>query len=146
VLRTKNNIHLISVFFCLSILVSVAFAQDKAVSENERALNKQEIIDLISNKTVTYFTTVGNIGSSTDHQLQTTFTKTDDSGGTLVAYSGRASSDGKWRVTEESRLVRQYDSVKWGNKPFQSRIVEKSGKYYVRFGTAEDHEIASIKN
>jgi hypothetical protein len=146
VLRTKKNIHLIPVLFYLSMLVGTVFAQDKATSENEKVLNKQEIIDLISNKTVAYQTTVGNLSSMTEHQLHTTFTKTDDSGGTLVSYAGRSSSDGKWRVTEDSKLVRQYESVKWGNKPFQSRIVEKSGKYYVRFGTAEDHEIVNIKN
>jgi hypothetical protein len=131
-------------------MVGIASAEDQAIPANARTLSKQEVLDLISNKKIIYMTKQATSASDgNEGSLQLDFTKTEESGGTLTAYAhGRvsgSSSGGKWYVRDDSRLVRQYDKVTWGNKPFQSRIVEKNGKYFVRFGAAEDHEIVKIE-
>jgi hypothetical protein len=147
--RPMRSILSVSLFCLISIMVGIASAEDQAIHENTRTLSKQEILDLISNKKVVYMTAKATSASdSREGSLEVSFKKTEESGGTLMAYAhgkGSGSSSGKWYVSDESRLVRQYDMVKWGNKPFQSSIVEKNGKYFVRFGAAEDHEIVTIE-
>jgi hypothetical protein len=144
-----RNIFLAAICSLMSAPLSFALAQDKSSSEAARTLSKQEVLDLIANKTISYMT--GKATSTSDSlqgRLQTTFKKTDASGGTLVAYAhgkGSSSSSGKWYVAEDARLVRQYERVQWGDKPYFSSIVEKNGKYFVRFGAAEDHEIIKIE-
>jgi len=149
-LNNIRNCFLVLLCSFISIPVGTAFAQENAELGNARQLNKQEIIDLISNKKITYMTRhATSVSDSNEGSVQINFTKTEESGGTLTAYAhGRvsgSSSGGKWNVGDDSRLVRQYDKVTWGNKPFPSRFVEKNGKYFVRFGTAEDHEIVKIE-
>lgn len=126
------------VFFCslVSIPGGIAFAQGNSGFENARQLNKQEIIDLIANKTVRYRITVG---SQTESDVNVemnkiTFTKTEEFGGNLSAFSTKSSTDGKWYVNDKSRLVRQYDRVAWGNKPFGVGVFENKGKYYWKIG------------
>ena len=77
--------------------------------------------------------------------MKTTFTKTEESGGTLSAYAPGSSSDGEWHVNDNARLVvRQYDKVNWGNKPFTVGVFENSGKYYWKIGQ-EFQELLSIE-
>jgi hypothetical protein len=114
----------------------IAFAQGNTEFVNARQLNKQEIIDLIANKTVRYRITVGSPSDSDVNKdmNKITFTKTEESGGNLSAFSSKSSSDGKWYVNDNSRLVRQYDRVAWGNKPFGVSVFENKGKYYWKIG------------
>jgi hypothetical protein len=148
-LRPMRSILLVSIFCFISTMVGIASAEDQAIHGNARTLSKQEVLDLISNKKIIYMTSKATSASDLrEGSLEVRFKKTDESGGTLMAYANgntSGSSSGKWYVTDDSRLVRQYDLVKWGNKPFQSTIVVKNGKYFVRFGAAEDHEIVTIE-
>ena len=149
-LKTARTILLAAICLFMSVPLSFAFAQDKNTSENARTLSKQEVLDFIANKTISYLTSKATSVSDTQQGLlQTTFKKTEESGGTLMAYShGKgpsSSSSGKWYVSDDAKLVRQYDLVKWGNKQYRSSIVEINGKYFVRFGAAEDHEIIKIE-
>jgi hypothetical protein len=147
--KTARTILLAAICLFMSVPLSFAFAQDKNTSENARTLSKQEVLDLIANKTISYRTSKATSASdSLQGLLQTTFKKTDESGGTLIAYAhgkGASSSSGKWYVSDDAKLVRQYDLVQWGNKPYRSSIVEKNGKYFVRFGATEDHEIIKVE-
>jgi hypothetical protein len=145
-LTSVKNIVLIPSLLFLSFSAGLALAQENTVSANARTLNKQEVLDLISNKKIIYPTAkAAAMSSATEGRLETTFTKTEESGGTLIAYSKASSSSGKWSVDDNAKLVRQYDNFKWGDKPFRASIVEKNGKYFVRFGASEDHEIVAIE-
>jgi hypothetical protein len=144
-----RSIRLASIFLLISATIGIASAEGQAISDNARTLSKQEVLDLISNKKIVYMTSKATSASDLrEGSLEVHFKKTEESGGTLIAYAhgtGSGSSSGKWNVKDDSKLVRQYDMVKWGNKPFQSSIVEKNGKFFVRFGAAEDHEIVTIE-
>ncbi len=145
-LNTVNKLLRVIILLCLPVAAGAVLAQESPMQGDGRTLNKQEVLNLISNKKVTYFTAAAtSVSSVTEGSLQITFTKSEESGGTLVAYASRSSSSGKWHVDDSGRLVREYEMVKWGNKPFRSSIVEKNGKYFVRFGAAEDHEIVKIE-
>src|ERR1035437_9228243 len=135
-LATVRSIVLVPICLLISILFGIAFAQEKTISENGRELDKQEIINLISNKAISYHITVGGPVNTSNAQLlmKITFKKTEESGGSLSAFAPGSSTDGKWHVNDQSRLVRQYDSPKWGNKPFAASVVEKSGKYFLKLG------------
>jgi hypothetical protein len=76
--------------------------------------------------------------------MKITFTKTEESGGNLTAFSTRSSSQGKWHVNDGSKLVRQYDVAAWGNKPFSVGVFEKNGKYFWKLGE-EFQELLSIE-
>jgi hypothetical protein len=144
-----RNIFLAAICLSLSSPLSLAFAQDKTIAESARTLSKQEVLALIANKTITYSNNKATAISDLQQVLlEITFKKTEEAGGTLMAYShgkGSSSSSGKWFVTDDAKLVRQYDRANWGNKPFPSRIVEINGKYFLRFGAAEDHVIIKIE-
>lgn len=145
-LTAMRNIVLVPSFLLLSVSAGLALAQENTVSENARTLNKQEVLDLISNKRIIYPTAKPALMSSaTEARLETTFTKTEESGGTFTAYARGSSSSGKWSVDENARLVRQYENIRWGDKPYRVSVVEKNGKYFVRFGASEDHEIVTIE-
>jgi len=131
-----RNCFLVLFYSLISIPGGIAYAQGNSEFENARQLNKPEIIDLIANKTIRYRTTVG---SRTDSDVnmefnEITFTKTEESGGNLSAISTKSSTDGKWYVNDKSRLVRQYDRVAWGSKPFGVGVFENKGKYYWKIG------------
>lgn len=134
--RAIKNCFLVLFYSFISISGGFAFAQGNTEFENARQLNKQGIIDLIANKTVRYRMTVGS-QSDSDINMQfnkITFTKTEEFGGTLSAFSTKSSTDGKWYVNDKSRLVRQYERVAWGNKPISVAVFENNGKYYWKIG------------
>lgn len=118
------------------IFAGSATAQETTDLEGAKPLNKQEIIDLIANKKISYRATVGSRSANTANVEinRITFTKTDDAGGNLVAYMQKSSSNGTWYVNDNSRLVRQYERVSWGNKPFSVGVFESGGKYYWKIG------------
>lgn len=136
---------LVSLYSFIALSVGVAFAQGNTAFENARKLNKQEIIDLISNKTISYRITVGSQNTSAVRvdMMKITFTKTEEAGGNLTAFS-KSSTEGKWYVNDNARLVRQYDKVSWGNKPFTVGVFENNGKYYWKIGE-EFQELVSIE-
>jgi len=134
--RAVRNFFLVLLYSFVSFHGGIAFAQGNTELENARQLNKQEIVDLIANKTVRYRITVG---SRTDSDVNVemnkiTFTKTEEFGGNLSAFSTKSSTDGKWYVNDKSRLIRQYDRIAWGNKPFGVSVFENKGKYYWKIG------------
>lgn len=135
-IRAVRNCLLILFCSFISIPGGIAFAQGNTELENARQLNKQEVIDLIANKTVRYRATVGARTDSDVNvdMMKITFTKTEESGGNLSAFSSKSSTDGKWYVNDKSRLIRQYDKVAWGNKPFGVGVFENKGKYYWKIG------------
>ena len=139
----------VSAFLLFTTIAGIAAAEDAGTGESARTLNKQEVINLISGKKIVYRTSKATSASDVSQgSMEVNFTRTEESGGTLTAYTngyGSSSSDGKWHVNDDAKLVRQYDKVKWGTKPFQCGIVMKDGKYFVRFGAAEDHEIVRIE-
>lgn len=145
-IRTIRTCFLILFYSFISIPIGLAFAQGTPGFENARQLNKQEVLDLISNKTVSYHATVGTrtTGVATIVLMKTTFKKTEDSGGTLSAYAPGGSSDGKWQVNDNGRLVRQYERVAWGNKPFSVGVFENNGKYHWKIGE-EFQELIKIE-
>ena len=145
-IRTIRNCFLILFYSFISIPAGIALAQGNAEFANARQLNKQEIIDLISNKTISYRITVGSRTASAINfeMMKMTFTKTEESGGTLSAYAPRSSTDGKWHVNDSARLVRQYDKITWGNKPFTVGVFENNGKYYWKIGE-EFQELLKIE-
>jgi len=130
----------------ISIPVGNVLAQDSSALEKARQLNKQEIIDLVANKTISYRVSVGSrtAGPANVEMMKITFKKTEESGGTLSAYGPRSSGDGQWHVTDNARLVRQYDNVRWGNKPFPVGVFENNGKYFWKIGE-EFQELLSIE-
>lgn len=145
-----RSILLVSILWFISTMIGIASAEGQAIPENARTLSKQEVLDLISNKKIIYMTSKATSASDLrEGSLEVHFKKAEESGGTLMAYAhgsgGSGSSSGKWYVKDDSKLVRQYDRVNWGNRPFESSIVEKNGKFFVRFGAAEDHEIVTIE-
>lgn len=144
--RTIRNGFLVLVYSFISFAPGIAFAQGTATFENARQLNRQEVIDLIANKTISYRITVGSqTASATNFEMmKVTFTKKEEYGGTLSAYASRSSSDGKWNITDNARLVRQYDRVSWGNKPFTVGVFENNGKYYWKIGE-EFQELLKIE-
>ena len=73
-----------------------------------------------------------------------TFKKTEEFGGNLIAYISGHSSEGKWYVNDKARLVRQYERVSWGNKPFSVGVFENDGKYFWKIGE-EFQELVSIE-
>ena len=143
-IRKIRNCFLILFYSIISI--PLGLAQGNPGFENARQLNKQEVLDLISNKSVSYHITVGSRspGAATYELMKITFKKTEDSGGTLSAYAPRGSSDGKWQVNDNGRLVRQYERVAWGNKPFSVGVSENNGKYYWKIGE-EFQELLAIE-
>lgn len=133
--RAVRNCLLFLFYSFISISGGFAFAQGNSEFENARQLNQQEIIDLIANKTVRYRMTVGSSDSDVKMQFnKITFTKTEEFGGTLSAFSTKSSTDGKWYVNDKSRLVRQYERVAWGTKPISAGVFENNGKYYWKLG------------
>jgi hypothetical protein len=134
--RAIRNFFLVLFYSFISFHGGIAFAQGNTEFENARQLKKQEIIDLIANKTVRYRATVGaRTDSDVDvDMMKTTFTKTEEFGGNLSAFSSKSSSDGKWYVNDKSRLIRQYERVAWGNKPISVGVFENKGKYYWKIG------------
>jgi len=136
----------IFILLCSVIPLGIAFAQTTSEFENGRQLNKQEVLDLISNKTVTYRITIGtrNATSYTTSTMKLNFTKSEEAGGTLSAYAPGSSTDGKWSVNDAGRLVRQYDKVSWGNKPFSVGVFESGGKYAWKLG-GEFQELLTIQ-
>lgn len=133
-------------FMFVLIPVGVAFSQGNADFGNARALNRQEVIDLIANKTIRYHVTVGSRTASAINveTMKISFSKTDDYAGNLSAFTNGSSSSGKWHVNENSRLVRQYDNVRWGSKPFTVGVFENKGKFYWKIGE-EFQELISIE-
>ena len=145
-IRNIRNCFFILICSFISISTGTAFAQANAEFENAKQLNKQQIVDLISNKAVTYRITVGGgtASATSIRMMKMTFTKTEEFGGTISAYSPSSSSDGKWHVTDSAKLVRQYDKVSWGNKPFAVAVYENNGKHYWKIGE-EFQELVSIE-
>ncbi len=145
-LMTRRNILMAAMGCCIPLVARLAHGQESSAAERARTLNKQEVLDLVANRKLTYLTArATGMASATEGILQLVFVKTEDSGGTLNAYTGKSSSSGKWHVEDNGRLIRQYESERWGTKPFGVTIVQKNDKYFVRFGTSEDHEIIKIE-
>jgi len=144
--RIVRNCFLVLIYAFISIHVDIALAQGNAAFDNARQLNKQEILDLISDKAITYRVTVGSMSANTSSIVmnKVTFKKTEEFGGNLIAYISARSSEGKWYVNDKSRLVRQYEKVSWGNKPFSVGVFENDGKYYWKIGE-EFQELVSIE-
>ena len=134
--RTVRVCFLVLLCSMVSVFAGSATAQGTTDFEGAKQLNKQEIIDLIANKKISYRATVGSRSANTsDVDInRITFTKTDDAGGNLVAYMPKSSTNGTWYVNDNSRLVRQYEKVSWGNKPFTVGVFERGGKYYWKIG------------
>ena len=134
--RAIRNFFLVLCYSLISFHGGIAFAQGNTEFEKARQLNKQEIIDLIANKTVRYRATVGSrFDSDVDVNIvKITFTKQEKSGGNLSAFSSKSSTDGTWNVNDKSRLIRQYERVAWGNKPISVGVFENKGKYYWKIG------------
>ena len=147
--KSVRSVASVLAFLLFATMTGSAAAEEAGAGESARTLNKQEVINLISGKKIVYRTSKATSASDVSQgSMEVNFTRTEESGGTLTAYTngyGSSSSDGKWHVNDDARLVRQYDKVKWGTKPFQCSIVMKGGKYFVRFGAADDHEIVTIE-